>query len=236
MYELNSIVVGDCLELMKNMPDDSVDFTFTSPPYNDDGKEMNGPHMHCKYEKQEDYDDYLEWLCERVDEMLRVTKTLVLFNIQGISNCRKELYKFIGRYSDRIHDIVIWNKLSAQPTGTPHKLSNYYEMLILLKPDGISGVSVNSSFYKNVITIDNKNTNKYSDIHKAVMNSDFCMEVIREFTKEGSTVLDPFMGLGTTALCCKKLNRNYIGFEIYEKYAQAARNRILEETAKDGLW
>lgn len=230
-------MVGDCLDLMSEMDDKCVDYVFTSPPYNDNGTSYT-PHKatHKKYEHIEKYDDYFEWLVERVDEMLRITKKLVIFNIQGIKNNREALYKFIGHYSDRIHDILIWTKPTATPCSTPHKISNYYEMIILIKPDGVDSVDVNSMFYKNVIHLNANKNNTYASIHRAVMSKDLCMEIIDEFTQENTIVLDPFMGTGTTAVCCKHLNRHYIGFEISDKYAEICKQRIIEETAKDGLW
>jgi DNA modification methylase len=55
-----------------------------------------------------------------------------------------------------------------------------------------------------------------------------CDEVIREFTKEGDVVLDPFMGMATTAVCCVEQKRHYIGFELNEVYFDAACQRLDE--------
>lgn len=230
---------GDCLELMKEMEDHSVDYVFTSPPYNDAGNDKDSVwhNKHQKYSSPEKYDDYFEWLCERIDEMIRVTRKCVMVNIQGLTTNRKCLYRIIGRYADRIHDIIIWNKTNPCPTSTPHKISNAYEMVLLIKPDGVKGVDVNTkSYYTNVITLPVNSNNKYSNIHRAVMSTDFCMEIIREFTDSDSVVLDPFMGLGTTAICCKKLGRHYIGFEISKDYVEVSLERIKEECAKEMLW
>lgn len=233
----NTIINGDCLEIMKLIEDKSVEVSFTSPPYNDTGngiKDDEGKRKtneHSKYLHSENRKDYFEWQCEVIDEMLRISKKLVLYNIQGIKNNRKALYKIIGKYSDQIHDIVIWHKPTCIPCGTPNKISNTYEMLLLLKPKGINEVSVNSSFYKNVITSKSNIGNNFSNIHKAVMSKDFCYEVIKEFTKENDTVLDPFFGMGTTGVCCLEQKRNFIGIELVPRYVEEANKRI-EETKK----
>ena len=99
-------------------------------------------------------------------------------------------------------------------------------MVLILKPDGVKGCDVNSKFYTNVI-VNNINPNKdYAKIHRAVMNKDFCSEIIKEFTQENDIVLDPFMGLGTTALCCMEQNRKFVGFELCETYITEMAKRL----------
>lgn len=226
------IKVGDCLDLMKELPDHSVDVSFTSPPYNDTGTKnedvgnLKSNNTHKKYVHVEHRKDWYEWMCECIDEMRRVSKKYVLFNVQGIKSNRKDLYKLIGRYADYIHDIVIWYKPNGTPTSTPHKLSNKYEMLLIIKCDGVKGVDVTSRFYTNVI-VQNINSNKeFAKIHRAVMTKSFSDEVIKEFTSPGDVVLDPFFGMGTTGVSCIEQDRHYIGFELVELYAEKARERI----------
>lgn len=233
--KIDYIECGDCLSLMKEMPEKCVDVCFTSPPYNDTGSKNDtveytkyGNNTHRKYLFVETRKDWFEWQCEVIDEMLRVSKKLVIYNIQGLTNNRKDLYRLIGKYADRIHDIVIWYKPNGTPTSTPHKLSNTYEYLLLIKPDGVKGVDVQSNFYRNVI-VKNVNTNKeYKKIHRAVMSKDFCDEVIKEFTAPGDVVLDPFLGVATTCISCIEQNRHYIGFELNETYYEEALKRISE--------
>lgn len=227
------VKTGDCLELMKEMEDNSVDVSFTSPPYNDTGtskehvknaSKTGGSHK--KYLYVEQRRDWFEWQCEIIDEMLRVSKKYVLYNIQGIKNNRKDLYKIIGKYNDIIHDIVIWYKPNGMPTSTPHKLSNKYEMVLILKCKGVKGVDVQSKFYNNVIVKNSNHNNEFSKIHRAVMSKDFCDEIIKEFTQKGDIVLDPFFGMGTTGISCIEQERHYIGFELCEEYVKASIERL----------
>ncbi len=210
---------------------------FYFPPYNDTGKNedvgniKNGS-THKKYIHIETRKDWYQWQCDVIDEMLRVAKKYVLYNVQGISNNRKDLYRIIGNYADRIHDIVIWYKPNGCPTSTPNKISNKYEMVLILKCDGVKGVDVNSKFYTNVI-VQNINSNKeFAKIHRAVMSKAFCTEIIKEFTKENDIVLDPFFGIGTTGVVCLENNRQYIGFELCETYYEQAKKRLAETQAK----
>ena len=87
-------------------------------------------------------------------------------------------------------------------------------------------MDVNSEYFTNVIVKKGMNDNEYSDIHRAVMNKQFCDEVIYEFTQENDIVLDPFFGTGTTGICCKEQNRRFIGFEINKTYYEVSKKRI----------
>lgn len=226
------VIHGDCLEEMRKMEENSVDVSFTSPPYNDSGSKnekitrSTGGGTHRKYIEVEFRKDWFEWQCEVIDEMLRVSKKYVLYNVQGIKSNRENVYRLIGHYAKRIHDIVIWHKPNGTPTSTPHKMSNKYEFLLVLKCDGVKGVDVNSDYYTNVI-YQNANHNKdFAKIHRAVMAKGFCDEVIKEFTQPNDVVLDPFHGMGTTGVCCKEQGRNYVGIELVETYLDESVKRI----------
>ena len=132
-------------------------FHLLPPPYNDSGTKnedvgnIKGANTHKKYLDTEYRKDWFEWQCEVIDEMLRVSKKLDIYNVQGLIKNRANIYKIIGKYANQIHDIVIWYKPNGAPTSTPNKISNTYEYLILLKPKGVKGVDVQSRFYRNVI-------------------------------------------------------------------------------------
>ena len=222
---MNSVVFGDCLELFKKLDDNSIDVSFTSPPYYSVGGGY-GSNNKDKYLEPEKYDDWFGFQTNVIDELLRVTKKYVLYNVQALQGNRHNVYKLIGHYAGRIHDIVIWYKPNGYPTSTPHKISNKYEFLFILKPYGANAVDVNSEYFTNVIVKKGDNDNEYADIHRAVMNKPFCDEIIHEFTKENDIVLDPFFGTGTTGICCKEQNRRFIGFEINKTYYEVSKKRI----------
>lgn len=232
---LNVCTCGDCLDLMRTMPDNSVDISFTSPPYNDSGtknesvSQPKGHNTHKKYLHVEQRQDWFEWMCEVIDEMRRVSKKYVLFNVQAIKSNRSNVYKLIGHYSDVIHDIIVWYKPNGTPTSTPHKISNKYEFVLIIKCDGVKGVDVSSRFYTNVITMNINKNKEFAKIHRALMSKQFCDEIIKEFSQEGDTVLDPFFGLGTTGLSCIQLGRNFIGFEKHPVYCELANKRINDD-------
>lgn len=211
--ETDYIKLGNCIELLKEIQDNSIDVVFTSPPYNSK--------RHKKYDHYEDnIEDYHGMLCDVTNECLRVTKKWVIVNIQANYYNKTEIYKYIGTYSDKIQRIVIWEKSNPTPSY-PHQLTNSYEYFIIL---GDVPVKTNSVSFKDVIH-SSVNSNKFKG-HSAVMNKDVCDLFIREFTQKGDLVLDPFLGSGTTAVSCIDLDRHYIGYEISKDYFEIAEKRI----------
>lgn len=229
---INTIQLGDCLEVMKNISNDSIDVTFTSPPYNSEKRKIHDTtklkkrDYHRKYLEEERSEDWYEWQCECINEMLRVTKKYVLYNIQPLYTNKHNVYKLIGKYSDIIHSILIWYKPNGCHTSTPHKISNYYEFILILKCNRVDNVDVNSISFKNVIIENINSNNEYSEIHGAVMNKNVCYKIIKEFSNENDIILDPFSGMGTTCLVAKELNRRYIGIELNKTYYEYSKRRL----------
>lgn len=220
------------------MQSQSVDVVFTSPPYNDSGtteldKEKK---RHMKYENFEFREDWFDWQCECIDEMVRVCQRMVLYNIQALLSNKADVYRMIGKYADTIHQILIWYKPNAQPQSYPNRIGNSYEMVFILKGKQFKNLEVASEHYNNVIVKNISANHVYSDQHRALMSEPFCDEIIREFTKPGETILDPFMGLATTGISCYRQGRNFIGIEIHEPYFNIAKERLEAEQAQMSLF
>jgi DNA modification methylase len=210
MYKL---VHGDCLSVMKNIPDKSIDISFTSPPYN---RKRND-----KYEFYDDrLDDYFGFLCDFTDGLLRLTKKYVFVNIQKNFYNKKDVFKYIGKYSNQIKEIIIWEKTNPMPASGKN-ITNSYEFFFVLGDKPLKG---NYTYTKNIIhTSVNSNMPKE---HKAVMKQEVSDWFIENFTEENDLILDCFMGLGTTGKSCLKNNRNFIGIEINDNYFNIAKKDI----------
>lgn len=155
-----------------------------------------------------------------------------MYNVQPILNNKTDVYKLIGKYADVIDNILIWYKPNAQPQHYPHRIANFYELVLILKGKHFDKLYINSNGYTNVI-VKNINSNKsYSEIHRAVMSQEFADEIIREFTQDGDTVLDPFMGLGTTGISCIKYNRDFVGIELHKPYFEITEERLHAENSQ----
>ena len=184
--------LGDCFKIIKTMRDDSVDVSFTSPPYNSI--------RHKKYKNyNDDVDDYFKFLCNFTNELLRITKKTIIINLQTNYYNKKDIYKYIGKYCEEITRVIIWKKTNPTPSSMRHRLTNSYEMFLIFSKNGI--VSTNSVFMKDVIEYP-INSFRIKG-HKAIMNKEIADLFIKEFTNENDIVLDCFMGTGTTGISCK---------------------------------
>lgn len=155
MIELNKIYNEDCLEGMKRIPDGSVDLVVTSPPYNfclrvcgdkyihrTKGERMSGLLIN-KYENDFndslDMDVYYQWSCNCIDEMLRVCRGPIFYNIQMITGNKQALLKLMGRYATNIRDILIWDKMTAEPAMHSGCLNSEYEWIIAFENKDCKG-------------------------------------------------------------------------------------------------
>lgn len=226
------IVNQDCLEFMKNQKDKQYDVIFTSPPYNDSGSEKDGcvekGFRHRKYSFAEYRDDWLEWQTECIEQMQRITKKFVLYNVQPILSNKNDVYKLIGNFANDIHMILIWYKPNAQPQHYEHRISNCYEMVLVIKGKDWNKKKfwLNTNGNRNVIVQNINSNHEYSKEHRALMSLNFAEEIIKNYTEEGDLIYDPFCGLATTGIACVKNNRNFVGTELNERYYELALKRM----------
>jgi len=222
--QLNRIYNEDCLEGMREMNDDSVDHVITSPPYN---RKRND-----KYNNYDDVvDDYYEFMKRSINESLRVSRGYVFFNIQKNYYNKQDVFKLIGEYSEKIIDIIIWNKSNPMP-ASGNNITNAYEFILVLSSN-MTTLKSNSTYTKNAVTTNVYSNNPYKKIHRAVMHPDVCYWLIDKFTQQGETILDIFSGMGTTAYCSLERNRRYIGFELDKQYCDIANERIQKAMRED---
>jgi hypothetical protein len=217
------IINQDCINFLKNISDKSIDYSFTSPPYN---RKRND-----KYKNFIDINDnYLKLNIDVITELLRVTKKHIFYNIQANYYNRKDVYKLIGFFSENIIDIHIWEKSNPMPAGG-NNITNAIEYFIIL---GNESLKSNSTYTKNILTT-SVNSEMPKD-HKAVMKLDVAEYFISNFTKENDTVLDCFFGYGTTAIACNNYNRKVIGCELDKKYYDKAIQRIQNHLLQQKLF
>ena len=250
MLETNKIYNRDCLEGLKELPNNSVDMVLTSPPYNMRTRVRNG--MYTTREKSEHFskkyryfgddlpiEEYYQFHKDVLTELLRVSK-IVCYNYQIVTGSKEAFFKLLGDFSDKIKDVIIWNK-GGQPAMHDKVLNSCYEFVVILESDDKKGRVINNSYFgrgmqNNVISGFHKQNNISG--HGACFPIDFAKKLITLFSKEGDLVLDPFMGSGTTAVAAKGLGRKYIGFEISEEYVKFAEERLKKEVDEpvEGLW
>jgi site-specific DNA-methyltransferase (adenine-specific) len=241
------LIQGDCLIAMEDIPDGSVDYVVTSPPYN-----IGVSRKDCYYNNGYNHIDNLsedEYINIRVMEFNKFHEILsnnglVIYNLSYHSSNPslpiKLLYSLLSKWT--VVEMVSWKKKNAIPFQTsPRKLSRIVEMVyVLCKSDMENSYTTNKQvskvndktgqiFYKNSINfIEAKNNDRIDTTHKATYSVEFVESLLEMFVPINCTVIDPFMGVGTTGVACKNLNRNFIGIELDPEYFKIAEKRINE--------
>lgn len=228
--ELNKIYNEDCLETMRRMQRGSCDLVITSPPYNFDAGSHIGHKYNGKVKDNLSIDEYYNWQKQCIEEMIRVGK-YVFYNIQLISGNKQALYRLIGSFEGVLKEIIIWDKTSAEPAMNEKVLNSQYEFILIFSED--PGRKFNTAYFNRgglsnlwyVRKVHNWKDEIFVE-HSAIFPLEIPGRIIKYFSKEGDTVYDPFMGMGSTAIACIKSNRNYIGSEIVKEYCELAEKRI----------
>ena len=239
MIQLNKIYCESNLETMAKMPNKSIDYALTSPPYNVGKNGLNGEGR--KYDLHNDTlnkDDYFEQQKELITELLRVTKKHVFYNIQMLSGNKASLLKLMGYFSENIKEIIIWNKKHGVPAMEPVVFNSAYEYIIIFSNDQPSKRKFYDVSFRgnqnNVFVVKNTHSNPFAKQHKAIMPLDIPRYFMITFGKENDIWYDPYMGTGTTAVAAIEEKRQWIGSEISNEYVTLANNRLrpyLEQTS-----
>ena len=246
---------GDCLEIMKDMADGSIDAIITDPPYGTTA---------CKWDSVIDFD--LMW--EQLNRIIKPNGAIVLFGSEPFSSALRisniKMFKYDWVWSkntksnfpqanhqplNNIEDIIIFSRGYAR--NFP-KDSNKLKDVMIYNPQFTNGkeykipkptktTEIFNTTHKNgMYKHKEKDTTKrfpFSTlVFKAVTGKwkqhptqkpVALMEyLIKTYTNENETVLDFTMGSGSTGVACKNLNRNFIGIELDDKYFEIAKKRI----------
>lgn len=215
---------GDCLEVMKQIPDKSVDCIITDPPYlhikgGCKSKSLNVGCMNPKNKVVSEMSDFGE---DDINNFLDISKEK-LKTMNAFVFCSKLQIPYYLNWAlkNKVQfDVLIWDKCH---TGI-HSYKFFsvkYEYIIRLYSKGLNKVEDNMLYQK---------VKRYKVPHPKNHISEKPVDLIDEFLKlctfEKQVVLDPFMGSGSTGVACKRLNRNFIGIELDDKYFEIAKNII----------
>ena len=232
---VNNIIHGDCLEVMRSLPDECIDVIITSPPYNLLNSTGNGlkKNTNCGKWKNasikngyEDYDDnlpydkYISWQKECVAEMFRIIKNdgAIFYNNKnrvqaGVLQDRGEIVRDFP-----VRQILIWKRSGAINFNPGYFLPTTEQIYMICK--------------KNFKLA--KGANKFGDVweikqemrnpHPAPFPEELIDRIVQSTT--GKIILDPFGGSGTTAVSSIKYDRSFILIEKSIKYCQMAQLRI----------
>ena len=220
---INKIICGDCLEVMKGIPDKSIDLVLTDPPY---GINYLSPRTdnHDKLENDE-MGDWLKSLPLWLSELNRVSTELACCCCcccGGGKTPVTAIFTIEALKHFNLIQTLVWRKFIG--LGWRYRPS-YENIVVLSKSKDDYSFYDESKKCSNVIEGINQDIPN-SEEHPTQKPVELMKRLIKIHSKENDLILDPFCGGGTTAVACKELNRRYIGIEISPEYCEIARKRV----------
>jgi len=224
---INKIICGDCLEVMKNIPEDSIDLIVTDPPYG------------IKYAN---WDNKIIDISKESYRVLKLNGSIVIFSgWSNVLDVKLQMEKYF-----RLNNWIIYDRIKGR--GAKYNLvSTREDILWFVKGTKWTFNKQQSNVPKKTKGMGSKNglknrvlSNVWSDIpplvpwskervnHPTQKPCSLIDRIIKMCSNEEDLVLDPFLGSGTTAVSCKKLNRNFIGIDIAREYCKLANERIFK--------
>ena len=221
--KLGKLYLGDALEVLKSLPDESVDLVITDPPYNSDTVEWD--------EKDDEWQ--FQWL-EEVKRVMKEGASLYVFfaplNMYGVEGwIRKNL---------TLKNVVVWFHPNLYGAGLSYgddRWKSTWDVIFyaVKGKKAKHGKRVAEEGWKLNPKGGGFDVMVYPHprplLHKAQKPLELIKKLVWCSSEEGDVVLDPFAGSGTTAVACEKLSRKWIGIELEEKHCEVVKRRLLEE-------
>jgi len=261
---INKVICGECISVMKGIPDKSIDMVLTSPPY-DNLRTYKG------------YTFNFEGIAKEIYRVLKdggvcvwiVGDATIEGSETGTSFKQALFFKEVGF---NLHDTMIFEKQNPIPQIYRKRYNNQFEYMFVFSKGVVkthnpimvdclhAGLQLNGTTYKNY----SKNTQDREKMAKPVKDKkvkgniwkyvvgknkedqeakghpapfpcQLAEDHILSWSNEGDTILDPMAGSGTTLIMAKKNNRNYIGIEISQEYIEIINKRLsIKENKNNG--
>jgi modification methylase len=230
----NQIICGDVLDVMRSIPNGSIDLVVTSPPYNLKNSTGNGMkdgrggkwknaelvNGYANYDDNMPHDLYVAWQRECLAEMFRIIPGdgAIFYNHKwrvqnGILQDRQDIVEGFP-----VRQIIIWKRCGGINFNPGYFLPTYEVIYLIAKPDFKLAQKANA--YGDVWEFPQEMKNG----HPAPFPVALIDRIIH--STSAKTVLDPFMGSGTTAVAALINKRDYVGIELSPKYCEMAEDRI----------
>ncbi|MCD8031357.1 MAG: site-specific DNA-methyltransferase [Bacteroides sp.] len=252
---INQIIEGNCVEIMKNISDEFIDLTVTSPPY----------------DNLRNYKGYNFPFEDIAQELFRITKIggVVVWvvadatiNSSETGTSFKQALHFM-EIGFNLHDTMIFRKQNPIPQIYRKRYNNEFEYMFVFSKGVVkthnpimvdclhAGLELNGTTYKNYskneqireklakpvkdkkikgniweYVVGKKQEDQEAKGHPAPFPCELVRDHIRSWTNEGDIVFDPMSGSGTTARVALEMGRKYIGIDISNEYCELARKRI----------
>ncbi len=224
---LNTIIHGDCFEVMKSLPDKCVDMVLTDPPYGISYKTGYRKEKDHKFSTVIDNDDNLDWLPEFSVQLNRILKdgsAIYIFCGQTtIGKFQEVLEKLFT-----LKNIIIWKKNNHTAGDLDCAYGKGWEPILYFNKGRrpINGRRIHDMFQSNRVSSEKQ-------IHQNQKPIDLLELMIEKSSKVGDVIFDPFSGSGGAAIACHNTGRNFICIEKDPDYHAASVKR-LEQHQKQG--
>lgn len=250
-----NIYEGDCLNLLKTFSDKQYAMVMTSPPYNMNLRVRNNRYVSrqiteeltTKYVNENNeiifsdnmnMDEYFEFHKQVLSELLRVSD-YVFYNIQILTGNKPAVFKLMGHFANEIKEMVIWDKVNAEPAIQQGVLNSQYELILILSNLPNEAMKRQFKFanfkrgeLKNVWQIKNKKKALNNTNHKATFPVELVEYVLDNFYNRNHfndrPLLDPFAGIGTVGFVAKQKNIDCDLIELSSDYAGVMKDYLLD--------
>lgn len=252
---------GDCLEVMKDIPDGSIDMVMTSPPY-DNLRSYNGNIEQWNFEKFKSIANELFRIVKKGGVIVWIVADQTKNYTESGTSFKQAIYfKEIGF---KIYDTMIWQKPTASAIGSLRRYENIFEYMFVFskgrpktvniirdKPNKCRGEKVggavrgfDGTFRKtsnskrrvadfgrrsNIWKISTVANYRESTGHPAQYPVQLATDHIISWSNKDDTILDIFMGSGSTGIACLNTGRRFVGIELDKQYFEIAKKRITEK-------
>lgn len=251
----NVIYVGDCVEVLgREIPTSSIDLIFADPPYNLSGNGLKwkgnktGGDWYMVNEAWDQYSapEYLQFTENWIEACRKALKDGGSIYISSTHHNLGEILITLKKLGFKINNIITWQKSNAMPNMTKRVFTHTCEYVVWavkgrgwtfnyrelkdINPEKQKDGSLKQMrdvwVFPLVQGKERLRTKEGRALHPTQKPEELLRRIIVASSKKGDTVLDPFLGSGTTAVVAKRLGRHWIGIEVDAKYAKAAEKRI----------
>lgn len=210
---------GDCIEVLKEIKDETVDLVVTDPPYLINYKSGRKPDDY-RIKNDTDTEKNREMLSKYIQECYRILKNDTALYVF----CT---WKTLGFFLDKIEklfnikNVMIWDKVLHTAGDVKCSYAPKYEMIIYANKGKcpIRG-------HRDTDIIKCKSPSRFTRLHPMEKPVELMEKLISKSSDDESVVFDGFMGVGTVGVACKNINRRFIGVELDKKYFDIASKRL----------
>lgn len=262
---INTIINGNCVDVIRKFPDNAIDLVVTSPPYDNlrDYKGYTFP-----------FDDIVEQLYRVVKEHGIVVWVVSDATIEGSETCTsfKQALAFV-KMGFNLHDTMIFQKTNPVPQIYRKRYTNVFEYMFVFSKGSVlthnaikipclhAGLKLNGTTYKNYSKGEQTRTKQAKPVkqdklkgniweyvvgkkavdqeakgHPAPFPFELAADHIKSWTDEDAIVLDPMCGSGTTCVAAYELKRKFIGIDISQEYCELAKRRLKHHRQNPSLF